>query len=279
VLAPWVYGAVEDSVRYALCAVLLLASALFLWPDLREGRLGRGLVIASSVLALAVVQVLLGQSVAPILTMETAMVAFAMAVVWASVDARTASTSILSGRRLAWALLLVCASESAFAAYQWSTDRTALFGQKGALQTMPFGSYVNHNNFAGLVSLGVPLSLAMAIGDVRRSGQLTPQGLGLMGLACGLAISVFRQRQPRRRGGSDRRPGRPGFPGQGQLKRADNTERRRAWLAPFVVGWSIVAIAVAAVPHATRSRLASLFEKSGSTGYRVDIALASGGLS
>lgn len=276
VLAPWVYGAVEDSVRYALGAVLLLASGLFLWPDLREGRLGRGLVIASSVLALAIVQITLRQSVAPILTMETAMVAFAMAVVWASVDARTASTSILTGRRLAWALLLVCASESAFAAYQWSTDRTALFGQKGGLQTMPFGSYVNHNNFAGLVSLGVPLSVAMAIGDVRRSGQLTPQGLGLMGLACGLAISVFASSS---RGGVVALMG--GLSVLAFLatrsSRADNTDRRRpAWLAPLVVGLVIVAIAVAAVPKATRARLASVFEKSASTGYRVDIAFASG---
>ncbi len=275
VTAPWAYGAVQDSVRYAVCAVLLLASGLFLWPDLREGRLGRGLVIASSVLALAIVQITLRQSVAPILTMETAMVAFAMVMVWASVDARTASTSILTGRHLAWALLLVCASESAFAAYQWSTDRTALFGQKGGLQTMPFGSYVNHNNFAGLVSLGVPLSVAMAIGDVRRSGQLTPQGLGLMGLACGLAISVFASSS---RGGVVALVG--GLSVLAFLatrsSRTDNSERRRPWLAPLVVGLVIIAIAVAAVPRATRSRLASLFEKSASTGYRVDIALASG---
>jgi|CXWL01.1.fsa_nt_gi hypothetical protein len=274
VLAPWVYGAVEDSVRYALGAVLLLASGLFLWPDLREGRGGRGLVIASSVLALAVAQVTLAESLAPILTMEAAMVAFAMAVVWASVDARAASTSILTGRRLAWALLLVCASESAFAAYQWSADRTALFGQKGALQTMPFGSYVNHNNFAGLVSLGVPLSVAMAIGDLRRSGQLTPQGLGLMGLACGFAISVF---------ASGSRGGVVALVGglcvlaflATRSSRANNSERRRSWLVPLSVGLVIVAIAVAAVPKATRSRLASLFEQSASTGYRVDIALAS----
>jgi hypothetical protein len=274
VLAPWFYGAVEDSVRYALCAVLLVSCGLFLWPELRDGGLGRGPVIASSVLALALVQIALRQSVAPILTIEAAMVAFAMAVVWASVDARAASTSILTGRRLAWSLLLVCASESAFAAYQWSTDRTALFGQKGALQTMPFGSYVNHNNFAGLVSLGVPLSLAMAVGDVRRSGQLTPQGLGLMGLACGLAISVFASGS---RGGVVALIGGLGvlaFLARGG-KRADNGERRRAWLAPFVVGLVVVSIAVAAVPTHTRLRLASLFEKSGSTGYRVDIALAS----
>ncbi len=275
VTAPWVYGSVEDSVRYALCAVLLLAGALFLWPDLRAGRLGRGPFIAVSVLGLATVQVITRQSVAPLLTLETAVVAFTMAVVWDAVDARTGSTSVLTGRRLAWALLLVCASESAFAAFQWSTDRTELFGQKGALQTMPFGSYVNHNNFAGLVSLGVPLSIAIAIGDIRRSGQLTPHGLGLMGLACGLAISVFASAS---RGGAVALVG--GLVVLALLakggSRADHNERRRSWLIPFAVGLVIVALAVAAVPGATRSRLASLFEKSASTGYRVDIAVASG---
>ena len=275
VAAPWVYGAVEDSTRYALCALLLLSSALFLWPDLSVGRLGRGGVVAISILALTGLQVGLGQSVARVLTMETALVAMAMAGVWTAVDARTGSTSTRAGRRLAWALLLVCASESAFAAYQWSTDRTTLFGEKGALQTMPFGSYVTHNNFAGLVSLGVPLAMAMAIGDVRRSGQLTPQGLGLIGLACGLAISVFASGS---RGGVVALVG-----GLGVLafltargSGVDHHERRRSWLGPLAVGLGILAAATAAVPETTRARLASLFEKSGSISYRVDIAVASG---
>src|SRR4029078_4177433 len=100
----------------------------------------------------------LRQSVAPFVTMEASIVGLSMALVWASVDARAASTSTNTARRLAAALLVTCAAESGFAAFQWSTDRTALFGQRGDFQTTPFGSYVNHNNFAGLVSLGVPLA-------------------------------------------------------------------------------------------------------------------------
>ncbi len=270
--APWVYGAVEDSMRYALCAVALLGCSLFLWPQLQEGRLPRGVGIAMAFPAFAAVQIASGQSVAPFITLEASLVGFSMAMVWAAVDARVGSVSTNAGRRFALALLAVCAAESAFAAVQWSTDRRLLFGAKSELQTMPFGSYVNHNNFAGLVSLGVPLAIAMAIGDVRRSGKLTPRGLSLVGLASGLAISVL---------ASGSRGGvialvlglvvLAWISGNLLKKRP----RHRSWLAPLAIGFGIVALAAVAIPTPTRSRLVSLFEQSGSIGYRMDMALAS----
>ncbi len=275
VVAPWVYGSVEDSARYALCAVLIVASGLCLWPDLRQRLLPRGARVALAFPALALAQVMLGQSLAPALTIEAAIVGFAMAMVWAAIDARGGSTSTHTSRRLAAALLLVCASEAAFAAFQWSTDRTMLFGQKGGLQTMPFGSYVNHNNFAGLVSLGVPLAIAMAIGDLRRSGKLTPQGLSLIGVACGLAITVLASGS---RGGSLAL-------GSGLLalawisgrvrrkKKHEDTHRPR--VGPLAIGAGILLVAALAVPTSTRTRLMGLFDKAGSAGYRVDIGVAS----
>ncbi len=289
VVAPWVYGAVEDSVRYALCAVLLVAGGLFLWPDLRRRELPRGIGAALAFPAFAIAQIALGQSVAPLLTIEASMVGFSMAMVWAAVDGRSGSTSTNTSRRLAWALLLVCVSESAFAAFQWSTDRRLLFGQRSELQTMPFGSYVNHNNFAGLVSLGVPLAIAMAIGDLRRSGKLTPRGLGLMGLACGLAITVLAsgsrggavalvfglavlawisghllRKEPRGIASrdADRRPAR------------NDENGHRSWLGPLAIGAGVLLIAVLAVPVSTRTRLVTLFDKGGSMNYRVDMGLA-----
>ena len=269
-VAPWVYGAVEDSVRYALCAVVLVASALFLWPDLLEGRLPRGSGIALALPLLALGQLFLGQTVGPNLTIEAALVAFAMAIVWASVDARTGSSATHAARRFAWALLVVCVSESAFAAFQWSTDRTALFGQKGELQTMPFGSYVNHNNFAGLVSLGVPLAIAMAVGDVRRSGKLTPQGLALVGVACGLAIAVLAS--------GSRGAAVALFLGLvvlGTIAGSLLQKRRRhpSWLAPLATGFAILAVAVLVVPVGTRDRLMNILQ-GGSVSYRMDIGIA-----
>jgi len=126
-IAPWIYGAVEDSVRYALCAIVWAATALFLWPDLQRQNLPRGVRMALALPAFALVQIVLRQSVAPILTTEAALVGFSMAMVWAAVDSRVGSASTNTSRRLAIALLLVCASESAFAAFQWSMDRKALF--------------------------------------------------------------------------------------------------------------------------------------------------------
>ncbi len=275
IVAPWLYGSVEDTVRYSLCAVLLISSTLCLWPDLRRQHLPRGVGIAVLFPAVALVQIVLRQSAAPVLTLEAAMVGFALTMVWALVDGRAASTSTNTGQRLALALLLVGISESAFAAVQWSTDRAALFGQRGGLQTMPFGSYVNHNNFAGLVSLAVPLAVAMAVGDLRRSGKLSPWGLGLLGVACGLTITVF---------ASGSRGGAIALIlglmilaliAAGFRRKAADEGRHRSWLGPLVIGVAILVVAVLVVPTSTRSRLASLFEKSGSISYRIDMASAS----
>lgn len=272
VVAPWIYGSVEDSVRYALCTVLLIATALLVWPDLRQQRLPRGTLAALAFPLFAIVQLILGQSVAPILTLEAATVGFSMAAVWAAIDSRAASTSTNSGRRLAVALLAVCVSEAAFAAFQWSTNRRLLFGQRSDLQTMPFGSYVNHNNFAGLVSLGVPLAFAMAVGDLRRSGKLTPRGLALMGLAAGLAIAVFASGS---RGGVVSLVMGLVFLSFLAGRATRRTSNRRSWLVPVAVVALIVGMASFAVPASTRARLLQLFEKGGSIGYRIDIAHAS----
>lgn len=273
--APWFYGCVEDSARYALCAVLLVAAGLGLWPDLRERRIPRGIGLALAFPAIALIQIVSRQSVAPFLTLEASIVGFSMALVWAAVDARAAWLSTNTGRRLSLALLVVCASEAAFAAFQWSTDRTMLFGQRSGLQTMPFGSYVNHNNFAGLVSLSVPLAIAMAIGDLRRSGKLTPRGLALMGLSCGLGIIVF---------ASGSRGGTIALVFglitlaliSGDLRQKKKHEdHHRSWLGPLTIGAGILLAAALAVPAPTRARLVDLFDKSGSIGYRVDLGRAS----
>lgn len=273
VVAPWVYGSVEDTARYALCAVLFTASGQYLWPHLRVQQ-PRGVGLALAFPCLAVCQIALGQSVAPFLTIETAIVASAIALVWAAIDARAALGYTNTSRRLATALLVVCLSESVFAAFQWSTDRTALFGQKSGLQTMPFGSYVNHNNFAGLVSLGVPLAIAMAIGDLRRSGKLTPRGLGLMGLACGLAITVLASGS---RGGAIALA--LGLVTLALISRnlrwkTLHESHRRSWLGPLVVGGTILLVAALVIPASTRARLINLLDKDGSGSYRVDIGLA-----
>jgi hypothetical protein len=275
VTAPWLYGSVEDRIRYSLCVVLLVAAGLCLWPDLGQRQLPRGVGIALAFPALGLAQVVLRQSVAPILTIEASLIAFTMAMVWASIDARAGSTSTHTSRRISYALLLVCGSESVFAAIQWSIDRQSLFGHKGEFQTMPFGSYVNHNNFAGLVSLGVPVAIAMAIGDLRHSGKLTPRGLTLLGLACGLVITVF---------ASGSRGGvlallfglvSLGWISAGLRRRAHHEGGPRSRFGPLVIGAGLLVVAALAIPGSTRARLANLLDTDGSGSYRIDMGLAS----
>lgn len=271
VVSPWVYGAVQDSARYALCAILLVGAALTSWHDLSKNRPPEGIVVALGFPLFATAQLALRQTVAPIMTLEAAVVGFTMAAVWATIDSRAASSSTNSSRRAAACLLLVCLSESAFAAFQWSTDRTALFGRKGVLQTMPFGSYVNHNNFAGLVAMGVPLALAMALGDLRRSGKLTPRGLALLGLAVGMTIAVFASGS---RGGAVALCA--GLAvlvllSQNMSKKTD----RRSWRVGLGLITGLIVLAAVAVPASTRTRLVSLLERGGSLQYRIDILHAS----
>lgn len=270
-IAPWVYGSVEDSVRFCLCAVVLASAGLILWPNLRKGRIPRGVGLAFAFPLFATIQVLLNQTVAPWTTVEAALVGFAMAMTWAAVDASVGSTSTNRGRRLAVGLLILCASEAAFAAFQWSADRTALFGRRHGLQTMPFGSYVNHNNFAGLVSLAVPLALAMAIGDLRRSGRLTPRGLLLIGLAAGLALTVFASGS---RGGAVAM-----VLGSGALayisRRAGGAKSSgHSRVAAGLVVALVTIVAFLATPSATRSRFVALLNPTGTVDYRIDIGVA-----
>jgi len=272
VISPWFYGSVEESARYALCAVLFAASTLYLWPELRGGRLPRGAAAGAAFPAFALLQILAGRSVAPLLTAEAALVALAMFAVWMSIDARSGSTSTNSARRLALALLAVCVGEAMFGAFQWSTDKRALFGQRSELQTMPFGSYVNHNNFAGLVSLGVPLALAMSIGDTRRSGRLGPWGLALLGVSVGLGITVVASGS---RGGTIAMAA--GLIVFVWLFTVLNGRRPRGGLRkwPLIAGVVVAVLAVRAVPTPTLSRFALLLDSSGTFGYRAAIATAS----
>jgi hypothetical protein len=67
--APWSYGSVEDSARYSLCAVLLIATLFYGWPELNGGLAPRGLIAAMAAMAFSFAQLGLGQSVAPLVTL------------------------------------------------------------------------------------------------------------------------------------------------------------------------------------------------------------------
>lgn len=188
--APWLWGGAPDTVRYAVAAVTLAASALALLPLALAGLWPRRTAWALAVPLVAVIQALSGASLAPILTLEAGLMAASAGSVWLAVDARAGHDVTRWGRALAASIVAVSLAQALFAAVQWSQNPRSLFGRVSDFQTMPFGSYVNHNNFAGLLLLGVPIALGLGLGDIRRSGRLTPLGLALLAVATALAIAI-----------------------------------------------------------------------------------------
>ena len=274
VISPWAYGAVEDVARYVLCFVVCIASVLSVAGEARDGTLSRGTIWILVLPGFAMAQWMLGQTVAPLITLESVLVVTSMAAVWAAVHERAGARATNMGRRLAMALIISASAQCLFAAVQWSLNRTALYGRTSGLQTMPFGSYVNHNNFAGFVSLALPVAIAMALGDLRRSGRLTPRGLALLGTACGLAITVFASGS---RGALVAL-----FIGLSALtvfsiQRGGQESPQAAAFRRFaILAVAVLLIgAISAIPGITRSRLLNVFEIGGSGLYRIDMLMAS----
>src|SRR5262249_23080988 len=179
-VAPWMYGGAADAVRYGLAAAVLLAVALSATARAFAGaglpRLG---LPAGALVALGPLQMAVGATAAPQWTAEATLVTAAMmgALVFWSERARDRAAAL----RLAVAVLAVCAAEAVFGAVQWSLAPDRIYGQATPIVTTPFGSYVNHNHFAGLMEMGVVLAIAMAVGLSRRGGA-TPGVVGLAGL-------------------------------------------------------------------------------------------------
>lgn len=263
--APWFLGGASDAVRYAIAATVLASAGLAILPLSYAGFWPRRTLWGLALPAFAVVQLAAGSSAAPVATFEAALVAAGASAAWLAVDARAGHDVTRWGRALAAAIVAVCLSQALFAAVQWSGDPRSLFGRVSDLQTMPFGSYVNHNNFAGLVLLGAPLALGLGFGDIRRSGRLTPLGLLLLSVAAILMIAIagsgsrggiialavglatFAVRAPVRH--------RPGF----------------RWILALGT-LAVIGVAIASVSRPIRDRFADF--GGGSATYRVEMARA-----
>ena len=272
--APWAYGGAPDVARYALVAVLLFA--LVLWMAGRA-TIGRGLPAlapaAAGLSVLAFVQAFTGISVAPVWTLEALLVCAAMAGVAVFWTERARHHGAMT--RAAAAVLLTCAAQAVFGAVQWSRGSDRLYGQASPFMTTPFGSYVNHNHFAGLVGMGVVLSAAMALGYARRSDGLTPPAVALGGLSLALAAVHLASRS---RGGllslgfglvvmAALWAGSPSRQGHSP---------RRLLLPAAIAAVLVLGFGLAAVPASTRSHLATVVRgpSDGSGAYRADVAAA-----
>ena len=145
VFAPWYYGCAPDFARYALTSLLLLSAAC----AAAVGLAWRGPLLfpALGLPHVGAVQLVLGFSVAPIWTLESLLLLVGMlgAVLFVHERARERRGSW----RLAAAALAVVFAQALLGVYSWSVAPAQIYGRGRADITMPFGSFVNHNHFAG----------------------------------------------------------------------------------------------------------------------------------
>jgi tetratricopeptide (TPR) repeat protein len=294
VLAPWPYGAAADPLRYALVALVLLAVAVFaiaralprgsggtgespplnsergFTPRDRDDGLPYIVLPAAALPALGLVQIALGTSAAPQWTAEAVLVLAAMmaALVFWSERGRDRAAAL----RLTAAVLGVCAAEAVFGAVQWSLGPDRIYGRTAPIVTSPFGSYVNHNHFAGLLEMGIVLGASMALGLARRGGGATPRVVSLAGLSLGLAAVHVASRS---RAGLVALAGGLLVAGMLWARVASHRPGRTLRVAPLAFGAVVViAFGLAVVPENTRAHLATLFRGGGdaSGDYRLDVA-------
>ncbi|HEX6737991.1 MAG TPA: O-antigen ligase family protein, partial [Vicinamibacteria bacterium] len=271
-VGPWLLGGAPDLARYALCAVLLLAAALWSAGRARAGEgVAPATLAAAALPALAAAQALLGRSAAWIWTLEAALVAAAALgalAFWAD-----------RGRdaRAAWRLVLVLIAaallEAGFGAVQWSLGPARIYGRLSPYVTTPFASYVNHNHFAGLMEMAAVAALGAAVAAARRDGGPSPRALACGGAALGLAATHLASRS---RGGLLALAA--GLLALGALilaapSRRSRSPRTRAALAALGL-LAVMAFGLASVPAATRSHLATALRGSSDASgeYRVDVA-------
>lgn len=296
-VAPWAYGGAPDSARFALAALSLLGLACgapSLARALRPRAAGempsawwaQPLAQRAAVLPLlALAQALSGRSVAPVASLEASLLlvmGLGSCVYWSEQATR---------RRAAWRLAIVllatCLGQALFGAIQHSLSPGSLYGRVAPTLTMPYGSYVNHNHFAGLMTIGALLAAGMAWGHARQAGQATPATVALGGLALGLSATQLASRS---RGGllalavglvvlgvciAGHAPvaGNTSAPG----RRAGAARRGlRACGVALVLVLLVGGFAWTVVPPETRAHLSSVLDGThdGSRGYRVDVALA-----
>jgi O-antigen ligase len=258
-LAPWPYGSAPDWARYALAGAALLASALGL---LGAGRLPAVALPLGALLAWGLLQAVLGISVAPVSTVEASLLvaAFGGTVVFASAQARSHRAAL----RLAALVLAAVGLQAAYGAYA-AAGGPRVYGQASETTTMPFGSYVNHNHFAGLVGMGAVLALSLALGHARRSRNLTPRAIAYGGLALAFVAAHLASRS---RGGLLALAA--GLVVLAALWARGRGKRLALGLAAAA---ALVAFGVAAVPAKSRARLATLLEGTSdpSARYRIDV--------
>ncbi|MET0556517.1 MAG: O-antigen ligase family protein [Vicinamibacteria bacterium] len=270
VAAPWPLGGAGDPARYALAAVVLCAAAMAAASGADDARSARRLTRAFVLVASwAGLQALCGRGAGWPATADALLPLAAFAVVllfWygRAQDPRAAD-------RAAYAVLAVTTAQAVFGVVQASLSPGRLYGRTAAQVTAPFGSFVNHNHFAGLTEMGAVLAAGLAASRIRRDGP-SPAGIALAGLTLLLVLAHLSSGS---RGGAVALGAGFALLVAGQLASARRERRPPAWMLAAAL-FAAAAAALAILPGDTRARLASVFSgrTDGSAGYRVEAAHA-----
>jgi O-antigen ligase len=270
VAAPWPLGGAGDPARYTLSAVVLFAAAVSAASGTDDARLTLRLAGAFALCAAgAGLQAFFGRGAGWPATLDAVIVLAAFAallVFWCgrAQDPRAAD-------RAAFAVLAVTAAQAVFGVVQSSLAPGRVYGRASAVVTAPFGSFVNHNHFAGLTEMGAVLAAGLAASRIRRDGP-SPPGIALAGLTLLLVLAHLASGS---RGGALALGAGFALLVLGQLATTRRALRPPAWMLSAAL-LAAAAGALAILPGETRTRLASVFSgrTDGSTGYRVEAARA-----
>jgi len=268
---PWMLGGAPDPARYSLTALVALGAALALAARAWAAEALPPLLLpALGLPAVAVLQLALGRSVAPAWTAEALLMLLGFLAAAAAWSARAGQRP--AALRLAALALATCLAQALFGAWQASRGRPTVYGLGSEVVTTPYGSYVNHNHFAGLVGMGALLTVGLALGLARRAGGPSPGSLGLFGLAAGLFATQLASRS---RGGLlASLAGLLALVGLRHAYGRAGAGAGRRTLLLGAAGAALLAFGLLAVPAATRAHLATLLVggRDGSASYRLDLA-------
>jgi tetratricopeptide (TPR) repeat protein len=267
-LAPWWYPYALDGELYALAALLLLVGAVWLWKH--EGLQAATARPAALLAVWGLAQAALSSS--PARTVESTLVLAAglTTVLYWSHEARDEKTA----RWLAFVVLALCGVQGVFGVVQAAWTPGALYGRKSGDITSAFGSFENHNHFAGLMGMGALLAIGMVVGRARRARAVDPGTVGLIGVALALAAAHLASRS---RGGLFALlAGGTALPLLWYLGSARRKVTRRELVMVVLAMLALAAFGWMAVPASTRGHLATLFRgpTDASGHYRIAVGAA-----
>lgn len=268
--APWPFGGAPDHARYALCAAALIACALAALvrreTPLVTLRLGQA---AALLPAWGVVQAACGRGAGWPAALESALVLSAMLAVLVFWNGRGRDPR--AADRLLAAVLAACAAQAVFGVVQSRLTPARVYGRASEVVTAPFGAFVNHNHFAGLMEMGAVLAAGLAAARARRDGG-SPGALALLALALGLVLAHLASGS--RGGFLALLFGLVALAATHAARGARSSGRVALGLSAGVV--VMMAAALLLAPDTARSRLATLVSgrPDASASYRVEAARA-----